>query len=531
MSGEAMKVERVSGVLLHVTSLPSYGGVGDFGPAAYAFVDFLAEAQQRLWQVLPLSPTGYGSSPYSALSAFAGNPLFISLERLVQDGWIGADRIEGLPGHNGAADFVEAMRLKLPLVEEAAANFLDRAPDDLRIRFQKFCTDNVSWLPDYAMFNVLRRMHDYISWNEWPEDYARRKNDALTAVLNSRSRELAVEQAVQFLFNEQWCALRSYCAEREIRVMGDVAIFVNYDSADVWTHPEIFELDEELKPTRVSGVPPDYFSSTGQRWGNPLYKWGLMKERGFDWWVARIRRALTLYDSIRLDHFRGFEAGWSIPADEETAINGQWVKAPGHELFQRLRDVFGELPFIAEDLGLITPEVDELREHFGMPGMRILQFGFSERGSHLYLPHRFVPNTVVYTGTHDNNTTLGWWRDSASEIERANAQTYLQTIEHEGDIVWAMIRAAARSVANVCIFPLQDVLHLGSEARMNTPAAGAGNWAWRYDLNALHPDFAMKLAALMEMTDRDGYEAPKEGEDAGKPTEEAHKRAELGSSV
>lgn len=531
MSGEAMNADRLSGVLLHVTSLPSYGGVGDFGPAAYAFVDFLAAAKQRLWQVLPLSPTGYGGSPYSALSAFAGNPLFISLERLVQEGWIAAERIEGLPGHDGPADFVEAMRVKLPLVEEAAANFLDRAPDDVRARFQKFCQDNISWLSDYAMFNVLRRMHGYVSWIDWPADYARRKSDALTAVLNSHGRELAIEQAIQFLFNEQWCALRSYCAERKVRILGDVAIFVNYDSADVWTHPEMFELDDDLKPTRVSGVPPDYFSITGQRWGNPLYKWGLMRERGFDWWVARIRRALTLYDSIRLDHFRGFEAFWSIPADEPTAVNGLWVKAPGHELFNRLREVFGELPFIAEDLGLITPEVDELREHFSMPGMRILQFGFSDRGSHLYLPHRFVQNTVVYTGTHDNNTTLGWWRDDAGEMERFNAQTYLQTIEHEGDIVWAMMRAAARSVANLCIFPMQDVLHLGSDCRMNTPAAGAGNWTWRYELNALHPDFATKLAALMEMTDRDGYEAPKEGVEAGEATEEAHKRAELGSSV
>jgi len=530
MSGEVMNAERMSGVLLHVTSLPSYGGVGDFGPAAYAFVDFLAAAKQRLWQVLPLSPTGYGSSPYSALSAFAGNPLFISLERLVQDGWIGADRIEGLPGHNGPADFAAAMLLKLPLVEEAAGNFLDRAPEDIRLRFHEFCRVNSSWLADYAMFNVLRRMHGYISWNEWPEEYAHRRSGALTELMNAHGREIAVEQAVQFLFNEQWSALRSYCGERKIRIMGDVAIFVNYDSADVWTHPEIFELDDQLRPTRVSGVPPDYFSSTGQRWGNPLYRWGLMKERGFDWWVARIRRALDLYDSIRLDHFRGFEAFWSIPAEAPTAVDGQWIKAPGHDLFRRLREVFGDLPFVAEDLGLITHEVDELREHFDMPGMRILQFGFTDRGSHLYLPHRFVPNTVVYTGTHDNNTTLGWWRE-ATEAERVNVQAYLQTVEHEGDIVWAMIRAAARSVANVCIFPMQDVLHLGSEARMNTPAAGAGNWTWRFDLNALHPDFATKLAALMEMTDRDAYEAPKEGEEAGMPTEEAHKRAELGSSV
>jgi 4-alpha-glucanotransferase len=499
----------MSGILLHVTSLPSYGGVGDFGPAAYEFIDFLAAAKQRLWQVLPLSPTGYGSSPYSALSAFAGNPALISLERLVAGGWITAQQIEGLPRHEGPANFAAAATQKIPLIEEAAANFLDRADDEMRARFQSFCQVNVSWLPDYAMFNVLRRRFGQVSWSEWPAEYARRKQDALTAALNEHGRELAVEQAIQFFFDEQWGSLRAYCKERDIRIMGDVAIFVNYDSADVWTHPEFFELDDELKMIRVSGVPPDYFSATGQRWGNPLYKWSMLKERGFDWWVARVRRTLALYDMIRLDHFRGFEAYWSIAADEETAVNGQWVKAPGHELFQRLKDVFGVLPFVAEDLGLITPEVDELREHFGMPGMRILQFGFSGRGAHMYLPHEYVPNTVAYTGTHDNNTTLGWWKEGATAMERANVQTYLQPIEHEGDIVWAMIRAAARSVANLCIFPLQDVLHLGSEARMNTPAEGSGNWTWRYGMNALHPDIAAKLAALMEMTDRDGYVAPK----------------------
>ena len=531
MSGEAVHQERMSGVLLHVTSLPSYGGVGDFGPAAYAFVDFLEAAKQRLWQVLPLSPTGYGSSPYSALSAFAGNPILISLELLARDGWLAQERIEGLPGHEGPVDFETMQNVKLPLVEEAAANFLDRATDGPKAKFQKFCQDNSSWLQDYAMFNVLRRRYSYASWNEWPQEYARRQPDAMTTAMNELARELAVEQAVQFLFGEQWCALKAYCGERKIRVMGDVAIFVNYDSADVWTHPEMFELDEELRPVRVSGVPPDYFSETGQRWGNPLYKWGLLKERGFDWWVARIRRSLTLYDVIRLDHFRGFEAFWSIPAEEETAMNGQWVKAPGQELFQRLKDVFGTLPFVAEDLGLITPEVDELREHFEMPGMRILQFGFVDRGSHLYLPHRYVTNTVTYTGTHDNNTTLGWWRDDLSEEERRNVQTYLQRIDHDGEIVWAMIRATARSVANVCVFPMQDVLHLGGEARMNKPSGMAGNWSWRYGMNAIHPDFAMQLAALMEMTDRDGYEKPKEGEEAGKPAEEASKRAELGSTV
>jgi 4-alpha-glucanotransferase len=342
----------------------------------------------------------------------------------------------------------------------------------------------------------------------------------MSALMNDSARELALEQVVQFFFTEQWCALRAYCAERSIKILGDVAIFVSYDSADVWTHPEIFELDEERNPVRVSGVPPDYFSATGQRWGNPLYKWSLLQEQGFDWWVARIRRALTLYDEIRLDHFRGFEAYWSIDAAEETAINGQWVKAPGHALFNRLKEIFGELPFIAEDLGVITREVDELREFFGMPGMRILQFGFGDRGGHIYLPHRFVENTVVYTGTHDNNTTLGWWRDDASATERANVQTYLRPIEHDGDIVWTMIKCAAASVATTCIFPLQDILHLGSEGRMNTPAAVQGNWAWRYAPDALHPDLSAQLAAIMEMTDRDGYQQPTEGVAAGGPTNE-----------
>jgi len=531
MSGEASNQERLSGILLHVTSLPSYGGVGDFGPAAYAFVDFLAAAKQRLWQVLPLNPTGYGSSPYSALSAFAGNPILVSLELLVRDGWLAQERIDGMPGHEGPVDYAAMQELKLPLVEEAAANFLDNANEEQKASFQRFCQHNVAWLQDYAMFSLLRRANNYASWHQWPERFARRQHEAISELIQERARELAIEQAVQFLFNEQWCTLRGYCAARKIHIMGDVAIFVSYDSADVWTHPEMFELDENLKPVRVSGVPPDYFSATGQRWGNPLYRWGLLQERGFDWWVARIRRSLTLYDVIRLDHFRGFEAFWSIPAEEETAMNGEWVKAPGHELFQRLKEVFGNLPFVAEDLGLITPEVDELREHFEMPGMRILQFGFADRGAHLYLPHRYVPNTVAYTGTHDNNTTLGWWRDDLSEDERRNAQIYLQRVDHDGEIVWAMIRAAAGSVANLCVFPMQDVLHLGSEARMNRPSAGSGNWTWRYGLNVLHPDHSAQLAALMEMTDRDGYEKPVEGGEAGKPVEEASKRAELGSNI
>ncbi len=367
-----MNRDRMSGVLLHVTSLPSPGGVGDFGPAAYAFVDFLAAAKQRLWQVLPLNPPGFGGSPYSAVSAFAGNPALISPERLAEEGWIAAERVQEWARLDEPADLVAAARRKLPLIEDAAGNFLERAGDGDLARFQNFCQENMSWLPDYASFIVLRRRFGDASWNQWPEEFALRKHDTLAALLTEQGRDLAVEQVIQFFFDEQWRALRAYCTERKIRILGDLAIFVNYDSADVWMHPELFELDEKGRMVRVSGVPPDYYSATGQRWGNPLYRWGLLQERGFDWWVARVRRSLALYDMIRLDHFRGFEAYWSIAADEPTAIHGQWVKAPGLELFQRLKDVFGELPFIAEDLGLITPEVDELRERFGMPGMRML---------------------------------------------------------------------------------------------------------------------------------------------------------------
>jgi len=501
---EVMNRDRMSGVLLHVTSLPSQGGMGDFGPAAYAFVDFLVAAKQRFWQVLPLNPPGFGCSPYSAVSAFAGNPALISLDRLVDEGWISRERVDEFYASEIPSALDAAVARKLPLIEEAAANFLDHASDEAYARFQDFCQENLSWLPDYANYNVLRRkFFSGESWNQWPEHYAKRQPEAMSKLLVESAREIAIEHAVQFFFDRQWSALRAYCAARDIRILGDVAIFVNYDSADVWTHPEIFELDEAGAMLRVSGVPPDYFSTTGQRWGNPLYRWGVLKQRGFDWWVARIRRSLALYDSIRLDHFRGFEAFWSIPADDPTALNGQWVKGPGIELFQHLKDIFGDLPFIAEDLGLITPEVNDLREHFAMPGMRVLQFGFSDRGARIYLPHQYVTNTVAYTGTHDNDTTLGWWSSGATEVERTNIQTYLGSIPDDREIVWALICTAARSIARLCIFPMQDLLVLGSEARMNTPSNSEGNWTWRLAPGMLTPDIAERLAELMIMTDRD----------------------------
>jgi 4-alpha-glucanotransferase len=509
-----MPFDRSSGLLLHITSLPSNGGIGDFGPAAYDFANFLAAAKQKHWQVLPLSPVGYGNSPYAALSAFAGNPLLLSLERLAEWGWLAAGRLADLPGSSGNVDFERVAATKQPLIEEAARNFLDNHASlghmgaEQWAKFQAYCEKNAFWLNDWAFYSVLRTKYKTGAWYAWPQALARREAAALEQVAAEHGAELAVEQAIQFAFDEQWRDLRAYCRDRGIGFIGDVAIFVSYDSADVWTHTAAFELDDNLAPVKVSGVPPDYFSWTGQRWGNPLYRWDRLQSEGFDWWVARIQRSKELYDVIRLDHFRGFEAYWAIPAEDDTAINGKWVKAPGAALFSRLREALGELPFIAEDLGLITREVDELREQFGMPGMRILQFGFGDRGSHNYLPHRYVPNTVVYTGTHDNDTTLGWWEHGATAAEKASVATYLQPAA--GDIVWAMIRAAAASVADLCLFPLQDILGLGSEARMNVPSQSENNWGWRAEPGALTLDTAKKLAALMEMTDRDDYAAPKQ---------------------
>ena len=500
-----MLTERASGILLHVSSLPSRGGIGDLGPAAYAFADFLAAAKQQYWQVLPLSPTGYGNSPYSALSAFAGNPLFISLEVLAAQGWLDGSSLDDLPGAEGPADFEAAARHKYPLLQRAAERFAAHSGGALRSRFEQFCEESSFWLDPYASFAVLRSMFAGASWSEWPPEYVQRDPGAMAAFRAEHAHERLMQKIIQFFFDEQWHALRDYCGERKIGFIGDAAIFVNYDSCDVWMNPEIFDLDEQKKSLQVSGVPPDYFSPTGQKWGNPLYRWDVLKRRNFDWWEARIRRALSLCDLLRLDHFRGFEAYWSIPAEDETAVRGSWVKAPGMQLFQRLRAQLGDLPLIAEDLGLITPEVEKLRTSCGLPGMRVMQFGFSGRGAHIHLPHRCEENMVIYTGTHDNDTTMGWWH-TASETERAAIAAYL----HPGDdgVVWAMMRGAAASVARLCLFPMQDLLQLGGEGRMNTPAQSVGNWTWRYSSDALQPWIAEKLAALTEVTDRDGWVEP-----------------------
>jgi 4-alpha-glucanotransferase len=500
-----MEFQRSSGVLLHVSSLPSYGGIGDLGPAAHEFVAFLARAKQHVWQVLPLGPTGYGNSPYAGSSAFADNPALISLEYLSDWGWIDGERIAGLAGRSGNVEFDEVERRKLPLLYEAAENFLDRGPHEPKLaeqweQFEEFCRSEASWLADYALYAELRRQFGTGAWTEWPEPVRRRRPEALAKAAAKAGRALAQEQTLQFAFSKQWMNLREAAAKSEIRVLGDVAIFVNMDSADVWVHPELFELDGELKPVHVAGVPPDYFSPTGQRWGNPLYRWDVLEESGFDWWIERIRRASELYDIIRLDHFRGFEAYWAIPADEETAVHGEWVKAPGLKLFHALEAALGPLPLVAEDLGLITPQVEALRQELGMPGMKVLQFGFNSKGAHIHLPHRFTPDTVAYTGTHDNDTTQGWWK-TAGKAERGAVEAYTGPIGERP--VWALIRAVESSVAQLAMLPAQDLFELGSEARMNTPAVSAGNWSWRAPEGSWKPELAARLAALVEGTDRD----------------------------
>jgi 4-alpha-glucanotransferase len=500
-----MDFRRSSGVLLHISSLPSYGGIGDLGPAAHEFVAFLAAAKQHVWQVLPLCPTGYGNSPYAGSSAFAGNPYFISLEYLSDWGWIEGSRIAGLAGRAGNVNFEDVEQRKVPLLYEAAGNFLDRGPHDAKLaeqwkKFEEFCIAEAGWLADYALYAELRRQFKTGAWTEWPTPVRRREANALAQMAAQHGRALAQEQVLQFAFSVQWNQLREAAAREEIRILGDVAIFVNMDSSDVWVHPTIFELDEDLKPIHIAGVPPDYFSPTGQRWGNPLYRWDVLEMREFDWWVDRIRRSRQLYDIVRLDHFRGFEAYWSIPADEETAVNGEWVKAPGLQLFKALEAALGPLPLVAEDLGLITAEVDALRLELGMPGMKVLQFGFSDKGAHMHLPHMFTPGTVAYTGTHDNDTTQGWW-NGAGKAERSAVESYIGPV---GDRpVWPLIRAAAASVAEVSVVPAQDLLELGSEARMNTPAVPSGNWSWRVPEGSWSPQLAARLAALVDVTDRE----------------------------
>lgn len=494
-----MSFPRAAGILLHPTSLPSRGGVGDFGPAAYRFADFLASARQGVWQVLPLGPLGYGNSPYSATSAFAGNPLLISLERLADHGWIDRSKIESLAADPGPVEYDRVFSQKMPLLFEAARHFLGSGSSEALGRFESYRKENSWWLDDFVLFDALRARHKLETWNRWPRELAQREASALAEARQELADDIRIRSALQFAFYQQWQALRRYCAERGIRIVGDVAIFVNHDSADVWTNRELFRLDGNLEPEVVAGVPPDFFSKTGQRWGNPLYRWDIMKQRGYKWWIQRLRWATQNCDYIRLDHFRGFDQFWEIPASDPTAVNGRWVDGPRDDLFLKLREALGALPFFAEDLGYITPEVRALRDRLQIPGMAVLQFGFGDEGAHMYLPHR-AEGKVMYTGTHDNDTVEGWWKSGAAEHEKRNAEAYLGNCG-EG-VHWAFIRAAQCSPASLSIIPLQDVFGLGSEARMNTPSLYGGNWRWRFDESRLTGDVAAKLALLADVSDR-----------------------------
>ncbi len=488
-----MRFPRRSGILLHPTSLPGPFGIGDFGDAAYQFVDYLHGANQKLWQVLPLGPTGYGDSPYQCFSAFAGNPTLISMEKLVEEGYLDSSEIQAPDFPEHYVDYGQVIEEKARLLSRAFERFQSEATPQQRSVFEEFCNRESSWLDDFAFFMALKEAFGGKSWYLWDRELAQRKQKAMHQWREKLKQPIKERKFWQFLFFEQWKALKQYCNQKEIEIIGDIPIYVSHDSADVWANPELFYLDEKGEPSVVAGVPPDYFSATGQLWGNPIYRWEEMKQAGFPWWIERFRKTLETVDIIRLDHFRGFAAYWEVPGDEDTAMNGKWVHAPGSELFQTLRQQLGQLPIIAENLGLITEDVEELREQFEFPGMSILQFAFSGGADNVNLPHNYPHNHVAYTGTHDNDTTVGWWNStgqgdstrSAEQVEQEKDYVRSYFATNGNDIHWTFIRAVMGSVADTAIFPLQDVLGLGSESRMNMPGRPAGNWTWRFSLDQL----------------------------------------------
>jgi 4-alpha-glucanotransferase len=506
-----MELPRGAGILLHPTSLPARYGIGDFGPEAYAFADFLNDAGQSLWQMLPLAPTAYGDSPYACYSAFAGNTLLISPDQLVVDGLLTSDDLSSISSSRATSvDFESARVLKSEMLDQAYARFKQSNNHVLSGPFETFQQKNVSWLDDYALFRVLKTVNNGLGWYEWDVALAKRDEIALTRARDEFSDEILAEKFFQFLFFKQWAALKSYCNNHQIKLVGDIPIFVAHDSADVWTNPEQFKLGEDGLPLVVAGVPPDYFSATGQFWGNPIYNWGLMLGDGFQWWIRRFRASLEMFDFVRVDHFRGFAACWEIPAGDKTAERGKWVAAPGNELFKSVQDALGDLPVIAEDLGVITPDVEQLRDDFGFPGMRVLQFAFGGDSGNQDLPHNYTRNVVAYTGTHDNNTTVGWFNSVAGEestrtreeveTEREFCKKYLNT--EAGEIHWDFIRAVYSSVADTAVIPLQDVLGFGSEARMNLPNSSEGNWRWRFQSGALTTRTAARLREMAELYGR-----------------------------
>jgi 4-alpha-glucanotransferase len=498
-----MRFPRSSGILLHPTSLPGRYGIGDLGVEARLFVDFLVAAGQTLWQVLPLGPTGYGDSPYQCFSARAGNPSLISLEGLVEKKWLDASALAGAPEFpEDRVDFEKLVPWKTAVLQSVTPRGAG---------FEKFCEANQHWLDDYALFMALKAQHHGVAWNQWEPGARDRDPGALAKWRGRLEGRIESQKFLQFVFFEQWRELREYARERGVRIMGDLPIYVAHDSADVWAHPQYFQLDAQGNPTVVSGVPPDYFSATGQLWGNPIYRWDALAQDGYGWWLDRFRAAFEMVDMIRLDHFRGFEAYWEIPASEPTAVNGRWVKGPGAALFRAAQSALGELPLVAENLGVITPEVEAIRHEFALPGMAVLQFAFgTDAQAPTFRPHNYPREVVAYSGTHDSDTTMGWWlskgrgestrSDDDIRRERDYAMRYLNTDGRE--IHWVFIRTLLASVADTVLFPLQDVLGLGTEARMNLPATMGGNWRWRYRVGELKPEHAERLGELTRLYER-----------------------------
>lgn len=488
---------RRSGIVLHPTSLPGPHGSGDFGPGAYHFVDWLVAAGQSLWQMLPLNPIGPGNSPYASVSAFAGSPLLVALEPLIDRGWLApADADEVAAFDAQQVDFERVIDWRMRRLKLAAQGFFSTAAAADRAAFAAYCAGEAGWLDDFALFMAIdesvRAERGFVPWPEWDEGLARRRPDALADARARHAEAVEFWRFTQWCFDTQWAAIRRYANGRGVLLVGDLPIFVAHHSADCWARPDLYQLDGRLHPTVVAGVPPDYFSATGQRWGNPLYDWPAMRRDGYAWWIARLRRQLALADWVRLDHFRGFAGHWEIPAANPTAVEGRWMPGPGAELFDAMTQALGELPVIAEDLGVITPDVVALRDRFGFPGMRIFQFGFDADADHPFLPHNYVVNTCAYTGTHDNDTFAGWWAQAPAR-ERAFAATYLAA--GAPDAPWAAVRAVSQSVARFALFPLQDVLGLGPEHRMNTP--GQENcWTWRFTWDMVEPDAAERLARI-----------------------------------
>jgi len=500
---EPMLNQRGSGILLHFTSLPSPFGIGDFGPWAYRFADFLAETKQSYWQCLPINPTDieYGNSPYHSMSAFACNPLLISPELLIQEGLLTKADLEPLPSFSRErVDFDLVVSYKDRLRCSAYDRFKREGANG---EYRSFCSQQVSWLDDFALFVALKEEFKGRPWNEWPDNLRDREPEALFRA-GERLREKIQEQKfLQYLFFRQWSSLKKYCTERGIKIIGDVPIYVVHDSADVWMHPNLFNLDHEKRPLTVAGVPPDYFSKTGQLWGNPVYRWEALKSTGYEWWTKRIAHNLNMFDVVRVDHFRGFMAYWEVPAKEKTAVNGKWVKAPGMDFFSRLSAVFPDLPIIAEDLGTITPDVWATMEHFGFPGMKVLLFGFDESlPRNAYAPHNHTKNAVVYTGTHDNNTAMAWFEKEAGEEDRARLSLYVGKEINVENVHRELIRLAMMSVADTAILSMQDLLGLGEWARMNRPAQEKGNWRWRLMPEQLTNQLAHKLLEMTELYGR-----------------------------